>query len=93
MEVPGVVASCGSTRGLHADRRHKSLNRHATEGFRTRACSHDDGLEIRFKAGGLLEMCWHLFTWDDGVAVIASPELKECYAALLEAALTGRREP
>ena len=32
-------------------------------------------------------MCWHLFTWDDGVAVIASPELKECYAALLNAAL------
>lgn len=40
-----------------------------------------------------MEMCWHLFTWGDGVSVVAPLELKECYAALLEAALTGRREP
>lgn len=38
-------------------------------------------------------MRWHLFTWGDGVSVVAPLELKECYAALLEAALTGRREP
>ena len=52
----------------------------------------DGGLEVRFRAGGLLEMCWHLFTWGDGVSVIAPLELKECYAALLEAALAGQVE-
>ena len=52
----------------------------------------DGGLEVRFRAGGLLEMCWHLFTWGDGVSVIAPSELKECYAALLEEALAGQME-
>ncbi|MGD9535552.1 MAG: helix-turn-helix transcriptional regulator [Alphaproteobacteria bacterium] len=37
----------------------------------------DDGaLIVRFRAGGLLEMCWHLYTWGDGVEVLAPKELK-----------------
>ena len=53
----------------------------------------DGGLEVRFRAGGLLEMSWHLFTWGDGASVIAPLELKQCYAALFEAALAGQGEP
>jgi len=39
----------------------------------------DGSLIVRFHAGGLLEMCWHLFTWGEEVAVIKPKRL----AALL----------
>ena len=29
----------------------------------------DGSLTVRFKAGGIDEMCWHLFTWGDSVTV------------------------
>ena len=29
----------------------------------------DGSLTVRFRAGGLNEMCWHLFTWGDSVTV------------------------
>lgn len=29
----------------------------------------DGGLLVRFRAGGVQEMCWHLFTWGDAVTV------------------------
>ena len=29
----------------------------------------DDSLTVRFKAGGIDEMCWHLFTWGEKVTV------------------------
>ena len=32
--------------------------------------AHDDGtLTVRFRAGGINEMCWHLFTWGEHVTV------------------------
>ena len=35
-----------------------------------RIAHHDDGsLTVRFKAGGALEMCWHLFTWGEEVTI------------------------
>ena len=34
------------------------------------AVENDDGsLTVRFKAGGIQEMCWHLVTWGEGVTV------------------------
>lgn len=30
----------------------------------------DDSLLVRFRAGGALEMSWHLYTWGDAVEVI-----------------------
>lgn len=36
----------------------------------------DGSLHVRFTAGGMLEMDWHLYTWGDGVEVIAPPELQ-----------------
>lgn len=54
----------------------------------------DGGVELRFRAGGMLEMCWHLFTWGDGVEVVAPTELRDRYQALIEVAHgTARRGP
>ena len=51
----------------------------------------DGGVEVRFEAGGFLEMCWHLFTWGAGVEIVAPAELRDCYAALLDAARDERK--
>jgi len=40
----------------------------------------DGSLVVRFRASGLLEMCWHLYAWGDTVEVLAPPAL----AALVE---------
>lgn len=37
----------------------------------------DGFLIVKFRAAGLLEMCWHLYMWGDAVEVIAPPELVE----------------
>lgn len=36
----------------------------------------DGSLHVRFEAGGILEMDWHLYTWGDGVEVIEPKALK-----------------
>ena len=36
----------------------------------------DGSLIVRFRAGGALEMCWHLFTWGDEVEVIEPRRLR-----------------
>lgn len=36
----------------------------------------DGSLEVRFEASGLLEMCWHLYSWGDAVEVVAPEQLK-----------------
>ncbi|WP_422028788.1 helix-turn-helix transcriptional regulator [Roseovarius sp.] len=48
----------------------------------------DGSLTVRFRAGGLLEMCWHLFRWSDRVKVLAPEALREMYGEILERALT-----
>ena len=41
----------------------------------------DGSLIVRFTAGGLREMCWHLFTWGDEVTVRAPKQLQNLVAA------------
>jgi predicted DNA-binding transcriptional regulator YafY len=36
----------------------------------------DGSLIVRFRAGGALEMCWHLFTWDGEVEVLEPKRLR-----------------
>ena len=36
----------------------------------------DGSLTVRFRAGGLREMCWHLFRWGDQVEIIAPKALR-----------------
>ena len=36
----------------------------------------DGSLTVRFRAGGMQEMCWHLFTWGTAVSVVAPDVLR-----------------
>ena len=50
----------------------------------------DDGsLVVRFTAGGLLEMAWHLMTWADAVEVIEPPNFWEKVKSRLPSAVTN----
>lgn len=40
----------------------------------------DGSLEVAFRAGGLLEMAWHLYAWGDQVEVLAPEALAELVA-------------
>jgi predicted DNA-binding transcriptional regulator YafY len=52
----------------------------------------DDGsLIVRFRAGGLWEMAWHLFEWRDDVEVLEPQELRQTLVEMLEAALGAHR--
>jgi predicted DNA-binding transcriptional regulator YafY len=47
----------------------------------------DDGsVIVRFRASGMLELAWHLFTWGDKVQVVAPEALKQTLADQLEIA-------
>lgn len=47
----------------------------------------DGSLIVRFRAGGMLEMCWHLFRWGDQVEVLAPEALRGIYRETLKQAL------
>lgn len=49
----------------------------------------DGSLTVSFRAGGLREMCWHLFRWGAQVDVISPPELRAAMIAQVEE-LSGR---
>ena len=49
----------------------------------------DGSLVVRFRAGGLREMCWHLFRWGDGVEIVSPPELREMMKELLANAMSN----
>ena len=36
----------------------------------------DGGVEVRFRASGMRELAWHLFSWGDQVAIVAPARLK-----------------
>jgi predicted DNA-binding transcriptional regulator YafY len=43
----------------------------------------DGSLTVSFRAGGLREMCWHLFRWSNQVEIIAPRELRLLYQELM----------
>jgi predicted DNA-binding transcriptional regulator YafY len=43
-------------------------------------------LTVRFRAGGVQEMCWHLFTWGPAVTIVEPKELRTDLARLAAAA-------
>lgn len=47
----------------------------------------DGNIKLEFKAGGMLEICWHIFKWGDKVKIIKPESLKEDYKKLLEEAM------
>lgn len=58
----------------HAAEHARSFQFHPTQ---TLEDAEDGGLVIRFQASGLLEMCWHLYSWGDAVEVIAPDDLRK----------------
>ena len=46
----------------------------------------DGSVIVRFRAGGLREMAWHLFTWGDQVEILEPAELRESLIELLRSA-------
>lgn len=46
---------------------------------------HGDGtVTVRFKAGGLSEVCWHLVTWGNGVRIVKPAKLRRQMAQMCE---------
>ncbi len=54
----------------------------------------DGSLTVRFRAGGIDEMCWHLFTWGESVTVVQPVLLRRRLAAMCAslAAYHGERK-
>jgi predicted DNA-binding transcriptional regulator YafY len=44
----------------------------------------DGSLLVRFRAGGLLEMCWHLYSWGADVEVIAPARLRQLMGSAMK---------
>jgi predicted DNA-binding transcriptional regulator YafY len=53
----------------------------------------DDSTTVRFHAGGLREMAWHLFTWGDAVTVVEPEELRDMMQTLLAGSSTSCGSP
>lgn len=49
----------------------------------------DGSLIVRFRAGGLLEMSWHLFTWGEEVEIIKPKRLATLLGEHCQARLRG----
>jgi predicted DNA-binding transcriptional regulator YafY len=47
----------------------------------------DGSVLVRFRAGGMLELAWHLFTWGDAVEILAPPSLRSVMVEELTKAL------
>ncbi|MBW4025628.1 MAG: WYL domain-containing protein [Proteobacteria bacterium] len=53
----------------------------------------DGALTVRFLAGGMQEMCWHLFTWGEAVTIIQPEDLRLHLADLATAAAAHHSMP
>ncbi len=51
----------------------------------------DGRVEVAFRASGMLELAWHLFTWGEAVEIVSPPSLKATMVAELEKALSRHR--
>ena len=45
----------------------------------------DGTITVRFRAGGIEEMCWHIVTWGESVTVEEPPHLRRGLAEMCEA--------
>lgn len=52
----------------------------------------DGSVIVRFRASGMLELSWHLFTWGDKVEILEPPALKARLVEELETALRRHRD-
>ncbi|WAC60830.1 helix-turn-helix transcriptional regulator [Brevundimonas sp. SL130] len=61
----------------------KSWRWHPTQTFEDQA---DGGVIVRFRASGMRELAWHLFTWGEQAVILAPQRLKAVMAGELAAA-------
>jgi predicted DNA-binding transcriptional regulator YafY len=61
----------------------KSWRWHPTQTFEDQA---DGGVIVRFRASGMRELAWHLFTWGEQAVILAPERLKAVMAGELAAA-------
>ena len=52
----------------------------------------DGSLTVRFSAGGIDEMCWHLFTWGESVTIEKPARLRRRLAAMCASLAAHHRE-
>ena len=53
----------------------------------------DGSLTVRFTAGGIDEMCWHLFTWGESVTVVKPARLRRRLAEMCASLAAHHRPP
>lgn len=53
----------------------------------------DGGVLVRFRASGMLELAWHLFTWSSKIAIVEPVSLRELISTELRVALAQHEEP
>lgn len=53
----------------------------------------DGSAIVRFRASGMLELAWHLFTWRNNIQIIHPPSLREKLTSELAIALTFHGSP
>lgn len=53
----------------------------------------DGSVRVRFRAAGMLELAWHLFTWGDKVRIVAPESLRETMVTELRKALAAHEAP
>ena len=58
----------------------------------TTSANPDGSLVVSFRAGGLLELTWHLFTWGGAVEILAPDRLRALLVEELRRAL-ARHDP
>jgi len=51
----------------------------------------DGRVRVAFRAGGMLELAWHLFTWSDAVEIVSPPSLRAVMVEELQKALARHR--
>ncbi len=53
----------------------------------------DGGIIVRFRASGMLELAWHLFSWGNKIAIVEPVSLRELISTELRVALAQHEEP
>jgi predicted DNA-binding transcriptional regulator YafY len=53
----------------------------------------EGGAIVRFRASGMLELAWHLFTWENKIEIVEPVSLRQYMTTQLRVALAHHEEP
>lgn len=60
----------------------RNFHFHPTQTFKEEP---DGSVLVKFRCGGMWEMCWHAFTWGDGLEIVAPAKLRRMFQEQLKA--------